>query len=111
MSLIARLSQPVTVRTISDGAVDDYGVPTDVVTATTEMDLAIQQTDAVEITVGEQTVISEWVAYGDDPALALTARDQIVDAAGTVFEVVGRPYRPRTPRGAHHLEARLRVIE
>lgn len=111
MTVITRLAQTVTVRTIIDDTADRYGVPTDQISATTQAEMAIMQTDAVEITIGEQTVVSDWAAYCDDTALAVTHRDQIVDAAGSVYEVVGRPYRPRTPRGEHHLEIRLRMVE
>jgi hypothetical protein len=110
VSLAALLTQTVTVRTIAAGAPDRYGVPGETVTLETEVQARVEQTDSLEISVGELTIVSDWRAYFEADVV-LAHRDQIVDAYGRTFEVVGAPDIEETPRGPHHVKARLRYVE
>jgi hypothetical protein len=58
---------------------------------------------------GREAQVSDWVLY-------LAATDDIqggdrVVWGTTTFEVDGPPNRAWTPRGEHHIEARLRLVE
>lgn len=84
--------------------VDDWGSAT-----STDSKGLLQQTSAIEVTLGRDTVISDWLLFlPADAAVDAVAR-VVVD--GSTFEVVGRPDLVRTPRGVHHVEVRLRLVE
>lgn len=53
--------------------------------------------------------VSSWIVYlpAGDP---ITASSRVV-YDGATFEVDGQPNRARTPRGPHHVEASLRLVE
>ncbi len=58
---------------------------------------------------GEGTEVSGWTLVV--PAGADLEGSDRVEWGGRVFEVVGPPVRARSPRGEHHLEAKLRLVE
>ena len=104
------LSQRGTLLTIGAGSPDRYNVIVGEVTATkNDVPYRLQQTDSVEVTIGETTVISDWKLYlgPDEPA---TNRSRFIDADGRTFEFTGAPYVVRSPRGPHHIEARVRFV-
>jgi hypothetical protein len=53
--------------------------------------------------------ISQWVGYFPE-STDVVGGDR-VEWDGVVFEVDGPPFRAWTPRGEHHVEAPLRVVE
>lgn len=53
--------------------------------------------------------VSEWMAWFN-PDTDITGADRIV-WDGITFEVDGPPVKRRTPRGVHHIEVPLRVVE
>lgn len=110
MSLTSLLTELVTIQTVGSSTVDRYNQPIKAVTATTpDVAARLEQTDSVEVTAGESTVTSDWKIFLL-PAAVITSGSRIVDSSGRTFEVVGAPSIERTPRGPHHLEARLRFV-
>jgi head-tail adaptor len=111
MSLASLLSEQVIV--IHPGvATDAYGnpVPSWASGAASGMvPAAVQQSGGAEQTTDRDTPVSDWLLVV--PAdTDLSAYDRVLWQDLT-FEVVGRPAPWSTPRGPHHLEARLRLIE
>lgn len=103
------LTQTVTIVRRASSGRDAYNNP-----AYTWTDLAthagrLTQTEATEVAVGEDRVISDWNLYFPDDA-DIAAHDRVrVD--GRTFEVVGEPYRVRSQSAVHHVKARLRHVE
>jgi hypothetical protein len=62
-----------------------------------------------ENTTGRDSQEWEWIMLCP-ASVELTGRDRVI-YGGTTFEVVGPPAIRRTPRGPHHMEARLRYVE
>ena len=58
---------------------------------------------------GREAQVSEWVLYLDADA-DIQAGDRVVWES-TTFEVDGPPNHAHTPRGEHHVEADLRLVE
>lgn len=109
MSLLAMLAETVTIQTTGSSTVDRYNQPIIGVTATANVPARVEQTDSVEVSIGEATVVSDWKIFLlPDVTIANTSR--VVDQTGRTFEVVGAPEIHRTPAGAHHIEARLRYV-
>lgn len=110
MSLANLLVHDVTIRrpgTTTDryGAnVKDWSAATD-----TDVDGWLAQTSAAEVNdLGREGERSDWTLYvpaGTD----IEAGDRVI-WGGTTFEVDGPPNRAWTPRGEHHVEARLKVV-
>ncbi len=90
---------------------DEYGNKVSGVTATpTGMYLGwLEQTTATEVTIGQDTQVSDWLLVLTDPAAVVTGRDEI-EVEGARYKVVGRPDVKRTYRGPHHVEVRLTFI-
>jgi hypothetical protein len=111
MSLASMLTELVAIQTIGVTGTDRYNQPITGVTATaTDRPARLEQTESIEVTVGEATVISDWrIFFFPDEIITSTSR--VVNSSGRIFEVVGTPSIERTPRGPHHIEARLRFIE
>lgn len=107
MSFRRLLSQTATVTTRTPGTSDAEG---NVVTANTSADYPalVQQTDAIEVLVGDVRSVSNWLLFLL-PDAAINAQDQVV-VDGRTYEVTGEPAVLRTPRGPHHIEARLRIV-
>jgi head-tail adaptor len=68
----------------------------------------VSQRDATEILGDREAQLSDWIVYLP-VGTTISAADR-VEWEGTTFEVVGVPNRAWTPRGPHHLEARLSVV-
>ena len=111
MTLANLLAERVVIEHRTAGAANRYGVPVDTVTSTTtDVPARLEQTDSLEVEVGETTVVSTWRIYL--PAdQTIGPRDRVINSAGVEFEVVGVPDVKSTPRGPHHIEARLRFVE
>ena len=109
MSLATLLTQPITI--VRAGASTDRynNAAADWTTATrVTVNGRLQQTDTVEVAVGRDTLIADWLLFLPTTAV-ISGLDRIETAAGT-FEVVGVPAVVTTPAGPHHLEVRLRSI-
>lgn len=107
MSLAGMLTMPCTISTITDGADDIYGDPTETSTTVTTV-CYIEQRRATE-TTGNATVAAEtWLGmFLADETVTSTSR---VTAAGATYEVDGPPWPVWNPRKAEvgHIEANLR---
>lgn len=108
MSLRRLLTQEATVVSRPFAGVDEYGNPTMGPEVRVAYPARLEQTGSEEITTDRDTVISDWRIFFP-PEAVISALDR-VEVEGEAFEVVGRPARQRTPRGLHHVEARLRVV-
>ncbi len=110
MSLASLLAELVTIQTTGPSGTDRYNQPIVGVTVTTNnVPARLEQTVSAEVTVGESTVVSDWKIFLL-PGAVISSGSRIVDAAARTFEVVGAPSIERTPRGPHHIEARLRFV-
>lgn len=105
------LSLRGTIQHIGTIGSDRYNNPIEGVTSTlANVPYRLEQTDSTEITVGEATVISDW-KLSLMPGTVIGHRDRFIDVQERTFEVVGAPNIQSTPRGPHHVEARLRFIQ
>ena len=110
MSIATLLTEDVTVSTATDGAVDDYGNPTETwATVATEKG-RFEQRSGEERSTDRETVISDWVLYLH-PDTAVTASSRVSDAYGRTFEVVGPPAMNAAPNRNVYVEASLRFVE
>lgn len=111
MSYRDLLAQTVTVHAFEEGAEDRYGNTGD---GWADPGVAyparLTQVSGSEVTIGRDAQVSEWKLYLEAD-VELGGRDRVVDEDGRTFEVVGPPLLARTPRGVHHVEARLRYVE
>lgn len=90
---------------------DRYHNPVQVPDEGTEYDAWLEQTTAQELTIGRETVVSDWLVLLPPAAEGIDGTDQVLDADGRTFQVVGAPALIRTRRGLDHVEARLRLVE
>jgi hypothetical protein len=100
------LTQTVTVTTRATGAADVYGNPAETWGSPVEYRARLEQQDGVE-TQGDQLVTTSRYLLVLPAEAVLTAGDRVTDEDGNTFEVDGPPIKQRTPRGVHHIEARL----
>lgn len=111
MSLASLLSERGTIQTIGPSGTDRYNQPIEGVTVTTDdVPYRLEQAESIEVSIGEATVVSDWRIFLL-PDAEITHASRFVDADARTFEVVGAPNVHHTPRGPHHIEARLRFIE
>lgn len=111
MSLANLATRPVTYHRYSTSGEDPYGNPTETWTADGSATyVSLQQTDATEVTVNGDVQVSDWRLVDPNPAAGLSGRDK-VEVDGVMYQVVGPPQIAWTPRGPHHLEARLRCVD
>lgn len=108
--LFGLLTQTVTVQTRSTGAVDDYGNPTESWSAGTEYRARLEHSDSTEAQGDQLVVTSRYLLILPADAV-IGAGDRVEDEDGNTFEVDGPPIKQRTPRGVHHVEARLTLSE
>lgn len=112
MSLARLANQEVEILPFDEGATDEYNNPTPTwpeenVRKTTGW---LEQIGERENTDDRNTQITEWTLVIADPDAELGGRDRVrID--GITYEVIGPPRGPRTPRGRHHLEVRLRHVD
>lgn len=69
----------------------------------------VSQRGTTEVAVNREALLSSWVAYlpaGTD----VTGRDRL-EWRGTTFLIAGVPNHADTPRGPHHVEVPLTVVE
>lgn len=103
------LADEVVVLRYPVSGVDRYNNPARGTPTETTYPARVEQTSAQEITEGRSTLISDWVAYLPHDA-DVEGHDELV-YDGATFEVVGMPNVQKTPRGPHHTEVRLRLVE
>lgn len=110
MSLRALLSQTVIVLRYSDTAeTDGYGNLVPGWTSPRQYPGRLEPQAGSEVTTGSSVQVSDWKLYLP-PEAVIEGRDR-VQADGVTYEVVGPPARRRTPRGDHHVEVRLQVVD
>jgi head-tail adaptor len=100
------LTQTVTVTTRTTGVADDYGNVAESWGSPVEYRARLEQQDGVE-TQGDQLVVTSRFLLILPASAVITAGDRVTDEDGNTFEVDGPPIKQRTPRGVHHIEARL----
>lgn len=94
-------------QTIPDS--DEEGNATSSAPETQTVPAWVQQQSTTEVKVGPDTVTSNWRVFLP-PEVEIEALDRIVWLE-KVYEVVGVPDILFTPRGAHHIEANLRLVQ
>lgn len=109
MSLRSLLTQTVTVQTHTAGADDVFGNQADTFPSSRTYRARLEQTAEDEQVVDRDTLRTDWLLILP-PEAQISGRDRVV-ADGVTFEVVGPPAVQRTPRGPHHIEARLTVVD
>lgn len=109
MTLRSLLTQTVTVQHHAEGAVDRFNDPTGGFDAGTEYRARLEQSAGDEQSTDRSVQVGEWLLILPRDAV-IGGRDRVV-ADGSTFEVVGPPVVQRTPRGPHHIEARLRLVD
>lgn len=110
MSITRFLVHDVTIVRAA-GVEDDYGNQAkDWAAATrTPTKAWVVQTGALEDRQHREAQLGQWFAYF--PAgVDVTGRDR-VEWGDRTFEVAGPPTTANTPRGPHHIEARLELVE
>jgi len=95
---------------------DRYGNVTKDWTNATRSDVKgwVARSSSNEVTdAGREAQVSDWVAYLPVGTVITGGARVEWSPIGDplVFEVVGPPLPAMTPRGLHHLEAQLRVVE
>lgn len=109
MSFARLLSRTATVIPVTTGpGLDEYGNPVEVVAAGVNYPAWLEQTASEERTEDRDTQLADWLLVL--PAGAVVDGNDRVQVEGKTFEVVGPPARVHTPRGEHHVEARLRSV-
>jgi hypothetical protein len=111
VSFRALLTQTVEVQhhSLGAGAVDDYGNQVDTFAPGVEYAARLEQRIGLEQTGDQNIQVGEWLLILP-PEAVIDGTDRVL-ADGATFEVVGPPVRQRTPRGVHHIEAALRLVE
>lgn len=104
------LTQTVTVTTRTVGAVDEYGNPAETWANPVDYHARLEHSDSVESN-GDQLVVTSRYLLVLPADAVVGAGDRVTDEDGTVYEVDGPPIKQRTPRGVHHVEARLTLSE
>lgn len=110
VSFDSLLTQTVTVLT-AGSTTDRYGntVP-DWTAATTSTTKAwLSQRSRSEDEINRDAQVATWVAFL--PADTTISGHSRLRWSGITFEIVGPPLPAYTPRGLHHYEADLRVVE
>jgi hypothetical protein len=109
VSLASLLSQTVSIQNMTEGSEDGMGNAELAASgAPVTTNGLIQQTSTQEVTIGRDTAVSDWVLYlGAGESIGY---QDLVSEGGRTFEVVGDPYRVRSPLGEHHLQVRLRQV-
>ena len=110
MSLATLLTQDVAVYAITEGAVDDFGNPSETWAQTATERGRFEQRTGAERTTDRETVISDWVLYLH-PDTVVTSRSRVGDAYGRLFEVTGPPAMQSAPDRNVYVEASLRFVE
>jgi head-tail adaptor len=110
VSLASLLTQTVTVQTRSTGVADDYGNLAQTWSVGTDYDARLEQQDGTEAAGDQLVVTSNYLLILPADAV-ISAGDRVTDEDGNTYEVIGPPVKQRTPRGVHHIEARLTSTE
>lgn len=107
MSLDRLLTETATVVRFASG-VDAYGNIVPGAETRVTYDARLEQLGSDEIVRDRDTIVADWRAFL--PATADISPYDRLEGRGHVFEVSGLPDQHRTPRGAHHIEARLKFV-
>lgn len=110
MSLTSLLIHDVTIITPID-VENRYGGTDRSWEGATEVEVKgwISQRSTSEVIVGREAQISEWVLFLH-PDATITGLDRVRWNA-TTFEAAGEPLPAWTPRGQHHIEVPLRLVD
>lgn len=109
MSLRRLLTQQATIRRRVDGPDDGYGNPQPVWEDAGVLPAFVQPLSGSEVESGADTQTTAYRGFLPPFSDVDGTARLVVD--GVTYEVVGPPLRHRTPRGDHHVEVRLEVVE
>lgn len=104
------LTQTVTVTRRTTGADDGYGNQAETWGSPADYAARLEHSDGVQ-TNGDQVVATSRFLLILPADAVIAAGDRVTDDDGNTYDVDGPPVRQRTPRGVHHVEARLVVTE
>lgn len=107
MSLAGLLSETVTVVRFGMAS-DEYGNVVPGAETRVSYPARLEQLGSDEIVRDRDTILADWRAFL--PANADISPYDRLEGRGHVFEVSGLPDDHRLPRGAHHIEARLKFV-
>lgn len=107
MPLSALMNQPVTITTVTDGAVDRYGNPTADTSVTTDTVGYLEQASGTERGDDDAVEVLRWLLVL--PAGTAITADDTVTVDGATFEVAGPPWQVHNPRTGltDHIECAL----
>lgn len=110
MTLAGLLSQDVDLLAYDGTATDAWGneTPSYVVDANGPYRGRVEHTDSQEIAYAGETVVTDWQVFLDASA-PITAQHRVREG-GRTFRVIGEPASQRSPRGVHHITARLVAV-
>lgn len=109
MGLLDLLAEEVTIQTATAGDDDRYGNPTTEYTDSETYRARLEQVDASELLARGDTQVTEWRLFLPGDAV-ISSQSRVTHPDEGTFEVVGEPAKQKTPRGVHHVEARLRRV-
>jgi head-tail adaptor len=107
LSLNLLLSETATVVRYGT-AVDEYGNIIRGAATNVVYDARLEQLSSDEIVRDRDTIVADWRIFLP-PDADISPYDR-VEARGHIFEVSGLPNEQKSPRAAHHIEARLRFV-
>lgn len=108
MSLLGLLTETVTVYTPQYDGVDAYGDIQPGTETSATYPARLEQLESDEILRDRDTVLADWRLFL--PPTATVGPFDRVESGGRRFTVHGDPAEQRSPRGAHHLELRLKRV-
>lgn len=109
MSFAGLLTQTAVVVHHPSAGADAEGNPTFATPTTTTYPCLLQQVDSSEIVEGERRATTSLVLFLPAAAAGATFEDG-VSVDGLPYQVEGQPDVLRTPRGVHHVEAKVRRV-
>lgn len=107
MSILRLLTQTCTVYTHTAGSRDEYGEVADTFTAGTSYPCRLEFRTGTENLNDRDTQLAGYLLFLP-PEAVLDGHDRVV-VDGVTYEVDGPPLKQSTPRGVHHIEARLKT--
>jgi hypothetical protein len=110
MSLANLLTEPISVLPAIEELIPDrYGNRARTFGSSLDYQGRLESFGSSEETTDRDEQIAEFRLFLPPDAI-VSGSDQVTDANGLVYEVIGPPRLHRTPRGPHHIECRLKRV-
>jgi len=109
VSLASLLTEPVSVLPFAPGLEDAYGNPPKTFGDPVPYRGRLEEASESEMLTDEDKQVGHWRLFLP-PAAVIGGLDRVT-AQGKTFEVDGPPKVHRTPRGPHHIEVQLLLVE